>query len=73
MYISSKDAWDKLSFMDGWSKVNIFNITAPIFCCCCCVDYSVLMYRDDIQLQDVKECCCYTDCSVLMYRDDIHL
>ena len=23
---------------------------------CCCIDYSVLMYRDDIQLLDVKEC-----------------
>ncbi len=24
--------------------------------CCCYIDYSVLMYRDDIQLEDVMEC-----------------
>ena len=24
-------------------------------CCCCSIDYSVFMYRDDIQLKDVKE------------------
>ncbi len=27
--------------------------------CCCCMDYSVLMYRDEIQLEDVKECFWY--------------
>ena len=25
----------------------------------CCIDYSVLMYSDDIQLEDVKECFSY--------------
>ena len=39
---------------------------------CCCIDYSGLMNRDEIQLQDVKECFCI-DYSVLMYRDEIQL
>ncbi len=32
---------------------NVINIR------CCCIEDSVLMYRDDIQLYDVKECFWY--------------
>ena len=26
-----------------------------VFICCCCIDYSLLMYRDDLQLQNAKD------------------
>ncbi len=34
-------------------KCKKFN--GPGLRCCCCIDYSVLMYKDEIQLKDVKE------------------